>query len=153
MRINELIGELEKRTGGTYPIEGGICAISIDDMPVTIQEINEIGVISTYAEIGEPPPQGLEKLYEAMLSANHLFQGTNGSTISFDAESRHFFLCRVDQTSMMDGAGFCAMLEQFVNTLAVWRKMLADYRPVAETVVDEPDGLSGSAGLSGFMQV
>lgn len=133
MRLNELIGDLETRTGSHFPVEDGLCAISIDDMPVTIQEIDEIGVISTYGEIGEPPPQGLEKLYEAMLSANYLFQATNGSTISLDPERNRFFLCRVDYSELLDGDKFCVMLEQFINTLETWRKILADYRPVSET--------------------
>lgn len=132
MILNDLIQELGKRCGNEFAVEDGVCTLGIDDMTVTVQEIDEVGVISTYADIGEPPPQGLEKLFESMLVANYLFAGTAGSTISFNSERRVFVLCRVDPVSMMDGEKFCNMLEKFVNTLESWRKLLADYRPLAE---------------------
>ena len=128
MRLHELITAFAERVGGEFAVEDGAVTLAIDDMTVTIQELDELGRIATYAEIGEPPPERLEKLYEAMLSANHLFSGTAGSTISFDADGRRFYLCRTDVTQTLDTDAFMAMLEKFVNTLETWRKLLADYR-------------------------
>ena len=141
MRLNELIDAFAEKVGGDFAVEDGMVTLAIDDMTVTIQELDELGRIATYAEIGEPPPERLEKLYEAMLAANHLFAGTAGSTISFDTESRRFYLCRADVADVMDADGFMAMLEKFVNTLETWRKLLSDYRA-------DDSGLKEAAGAN-----
>ena len=138
MRLNELIDAFAEKVGGDFTVEDGMVMLGIDDMSVTIQELDEVGRIATYAEIGEPPPERLEKLYEAMLAANHLFAGTAGSTISFDTESRRFYLCRTDVADVMDADGFMAMLEKFVNTLEIWRKLLADYRSDGAQAAEKP---------------
>ena len=129
MRLNDLIAQFGAKLNLEIALQDGGCTLDIDGMSVTIQEIDELSSISTMAEIGEPPPQGLEKLFESMLAANHLFAGTGGSTISFDGEKRRFYLCRVDRAELMDFEAFQSMLEKFVNVLETWRKMLADYRP------------------------
>lgn len=152
MRLKEMVDELGKRCGGEFQVVDGVCTLGIDDMTISLQEIDELGVISTFAEIGEPPPQGLEKLYEAMLAANHLFAGTAGSTISFDVEQRRFYLCRIDHEPLMDAEGFFAMLEKFVNTLETWRKLLADYRPDESAAAAAPPA-DEQPPLGGFMQV
>ena len=129
MRLNDLINEFGAKLNLEIALNDGGCTLDIDGMSVTIQEIDELSTISTVAEIGEAPPQGLEKLFEAMLAANHLFAGTGGSTISFDIEKRRFYICRIDRSELMDFDAFRSMLEKFVNVLDVWRRLLADYRP------------------------
>ena len=156
MRLAELVEELERQTGGNFEVNNGICALKIDDMSVSLQEIDEVGLISMYAEIGEPPPQHLENLYESMLMANHLFMATAGSTLSLDPETRRFYLCRVDASDSLSSERFCKMLEQFINTLEKWRKLVADFReeaasvPAEENISAFPD-FGGAFG--GFMQV
>ncbi len=134
--------------------EDGLCALNIDDMRVSIQNIDEVGLVSVFGEIGDPPPQGLEELLLAMLSANHLFQGTSGATISRDPETQKFYLCRCDVSSVLDLETFSSNLEKFVNTLETWRKLVADYRPVAgEKEGREGPEMAEAPGLGGFMQV
>ena len=155
MKLQELVNALGAVTGGEFTVEDDVCTIGIDDMTVTIQEIAETSAITTYAEIGEPPPQGLEQLLSAMLNANHLFQGTGGATISRDPSNGKFYLCRYDHTDTLDGDRFIAMIEKFVNVLETWRKMLSDYRPEeGDVAAPAPDAVeSGMNGMPGFMQV
>ena len=40
-----------------------------------------------------------------------------------------FQLCRQESLDVLDEEAFAAMVESFVNTLGIWRKALADYRP------------------------
>ena len=148
MQLNELIKSLNEVAGGEFTVENDTCTIGIDDMVVTIQEIAEEGIITTYAEIGEPPPQGLEQLLDSMLQANYLFQGTGGATISRDPESGKFFLCRCDASDTLDGEKFLKMVEKFVNVLETWVKLLANYRPAEESQSADMAGQTAESDYS-----
>lgn len=130
MEFEEIIQALGKKIGiDLVPDDEGVCQLSVDDMHITIQYLSELQIVSVYAEIGEPPPENPTSLYEAMLAANHLFQGTSGATISREPDSGKIFLCRCDPLLVLDGESFAAGLEKFVNTLETWHKLVAEYRP------------------------
>ena len=82
--------------------EAGACTLAVDGMSVVIQDVSEAGSVGFWGKIGAPPPEGLERLYELMLEANHLFTATAGATISRDPESKDFFLCRVLDLRILD---------------------------------------------------
>ena len=132
MQFDELIKGLGERLQVALTTEDGVCTLGIDDMTVTLMELRELDALVITGEMGEPPPQGLEKLYRVMLEANHNFTGTAGATISLDPERHVFRLCRMSQLVATDVDALVTMLERFVNTLEAWRKLIADYRPVAE---------------------
>jgi len=141
MIFEDLIKGLGERLSIELEIEDDTCMIGVDDMVITVMNLPEAGSVALVGDIGEPPPQGLERLYRSMLVANHLFAGTGGSTISFNDESGKFTLCRIDSASIVDAESFFTILERFVNTLETWRKMLADYRPM-----EDGDAGSGPSG-------
>ena len=153
MEFNELIKGLSEKLGLGLSPQDDVYVLGIDDMQVTLQALNEVDLLSTYGEIGEPPPQGLEQLLTAMLSANHLFQGTAGATISRDPESGKFHLCHCETLSIMTVERLMESLEKFVNVLETWRKLVADYRPsdpaAGAAYTEEPPPF----GADGFMAV
>lgn len=150
MEFRELIESFSKKIGETLHVDdGGACALAIDDMEVTIQLVDEARSLVFFGRIGAPPPQGLEALLMAMLDANHLFKGTGGGTISHDAETGDFYLCRAVPLDQLDLDAFVAQFEKFVNVLELWQRLLADYRP-QEGGADRPDD---NLELSGFMAV
>ena len=153
MEFRELIRGVGEKLGLDMPLQGDVCVLTVDDMQITLQALEEVGQLSVYGEIGEPPPQGLEQLLSAMLNANHLFQGTAGSTISRDPETGRFFLCRYGPLSVLTVERLVEDLENFVNVLETWRKLLLDYRP-SETMA-EPVQTAGppSLGGEGFLAV
>lgn len=150
MEFKELIEGFSKKIGVTLHVdEDGTCALAIDDMEVTVQLVDDARSLVFFGRIGAPPPQGLESLLMAMLDANHLFKGTGGGTISHDAETGDFYLCRAVPLDQLDLDAFIAQFEKFVNVLELWQRLLADYRP-------QEGGADVSAenlGLSGFMAV
>ena len=119
---------------------------------MTIQNLPELGAIALTGDIGEPPPERLEGLYKTLLAANHLFGGTAGSTISLDPENGRIALCRTLTTMTLDGDGFYAELERFVNTAETWSRVVADYRDAA-TEEGETAESPSRLGSEGFMQV
>lgn len=151
MEFTEILTELGKALGlELSPDSEGACVLGVDDhMSVTIQNLDEVSRLAVWAKIGEPPPQGLERLLSAMLEANHLFQGTGGATISRDGEG-NFFLCQLFDLRCLDGKDFTDALERFVNTLEAWQRMLEDYRPDAEAT---PTAAEPTFHDAGFMAV
>ena len=153
MRFEEQIEALGSKIGVPLQVDDeGSCVLSVDDMTVTLQSIPESEAAGFWGEIGEPPPQGLEKLLSAMLEANHMFRGTGGATISRDSETGSFFLCRILDLRSLDADAFSMALERFVNTLEAWIGLVKDYREVAPDAPAEPDVAPGLRN-DGFLAV
>ena len=153
MTFEDLISGLGSKIGVELTSEDGECVINVDDMVVTLMSLPDCGRFAIHGEIGDPPPEGLERLLSSMLEANHLFAGTAGATISRDHETGRFHLCRQEPLAILNADALAAILQSFVNTLEIWRRAIADYRPPAEggtsrTAEPEPD-----LGLDGLMRV
>ena len=154
MRFEEHIEALGREIGVELGVntEGG-CVLSVDDMTITLQNLPEFESVGFWGEIGEPPPQQLEKLLSVMLEANHMFKGTGGATISRDSETGRFYLCRLLDLRCLDAAAFTSALEKFVNTLEAWIALVRDFRDIVPAAV--PEGEPAASGLqnNGFLSV
>ncbi len=51
-------------------------------LQILVQNVSEHHLVLMSADLGEPPPDGGEKLYRTMLEANNLFAGTAGATLA-----------------------------------------------------------------------
>ena len=88
MESSELIKSFGERLSVELALDtDGACAIDVDGLAVTINDLTEISSIALTGDLGEPPPENLEALYKALLEANHLFNGTAGATLSLDAST------------------------------------------------------------------
>ncbi len=152
MTFEELISGLGSKIGVELTSEDGECVINVDDMVVTLMSLPDSDRLAVHGEIGDPPPEGLEQLLSAMLEANHLFAGTAGATISRDHETGRFHLCRHEPLAILDADSLAALVESFVNTLGIWRKAIASYRPVAKSVLEGSDE-GPQLGANGFFRV
>ena len=152
MTFEELISGLGSKIGVELTSDDGSCVINVDDMVVTLMSLPDSDRLAVHGEIGDPPPEGLEQLLSAMLEANHLFVGTAGATISRDHETGRFHLCRHEPLAILDADSLAALVESFVNTLEIWRKVIASYRPVAKSAAECTDEAL-QFGAAGFVQV
>ena len=152
MTFEELISGLGSKIGVELTSDDGSCVINVDDMVVTLMSLPDSDRLAVYGEIGDPPPEGLEQLLSAMLEANHLFAGTAGATISRDHETGRFHLCRQEPLATLDADSLAALVESFANTLEIWRKAIASYRPVAKSAAEGSDG-TPQFGANGFFRV
>ena len=152
MTFEELISGLGSKIGVELTSDDGSCVINVDDMVVTLMSLPDSDRLAVHGEIGDPPPEGLEQLLSAMLEANHLFAGTAGATISRDHETGRFHLCRHEPLATLDADSLAALVESFVNTLEIWRKAIASYRPVAKSAAEGTDE-APQFGANGFVQV
>lgn len=154
MRFEEHIEALGREIGVELGVNNdGACVLSVDDMTVTLQNLPEFESVGFWGEIGEPPPQQLEKLLSVMLEANHMFKGTGGATISRDSETGRFYLCRLLDLRSLDAAAFNGALERFVNTLEAWIALVRDFRDVVPTVLPKDESSGSGLQNNGFLSV
>lgn len=136
MEFEDLLGELGKKLncGPLTADESGSVSLLVDEMPVTIINLNELKSVVFTGEIGEPPPEDrIERLYRALLVANHNFTGTGGATLSIDNETGLVMLCRVMPIAAIDADEFFTYIESFVNTLETWRRIVTEFSGAAAT--------------------
>lgn len=156
MQFSDIFSIFAERYGvsGIEPDENGGCSLGIDDMTVSFMPVPGSDKLLTYSELAEVPSEKPEMLFSAMLQANYLYQGTGGASFAQDPETKKIFLNRYDDLRFMDSDGFCTMLENFVNLVETWRKMIADYCPDEADTSAVEDALPSSAfGNSGFLSV
>ena len=154
MRYEELIEQF----GAQYGVEG---LESQDGAATLVIDGNKIGLISEeatdtvviYAEIGFPPPDANGKFGEIMLKANHLYLGTNGSTLCQNPETDAYALMRPVSLLRLEGAeAFGAIVEDVLSQVENWQQILSGMRE-ANTAEDEQREEAAAFPSGGFMQV
>ena len=153
MEINDIIKSFSEKIGmEIVPSDDGVYMFDVDGIIVTFHVLQEIDAIILTGDIGEPPPERLENLYKAMLEAQYLFKSTFGATISLNSEDNHFYLCKALPQKILDGDVLYAEAEQFVNTLEVWAKLVANYRD-AVSKAEVTDEATPDLDSNGFIRV
>ena len=147
MDFPELISNFAERHGiADLAAKDNAAALDIDGIVVTLVTAGD--ALSVSAEIGEPPAEGRADFAELMLEANL----RSDSFFAKESESGTYILVRRLSLPTLDAESFDAALEALVNLAETWRRLLADFRPVAkaaaERVEDEPQ-----FGANGFVQV
>ena len=147
MEFNDLISDFAKRHNvDNLVAEDSSAALDIDGIVTTI--VNANGVVAISAEIGEPPAEGAANFADLLLEANLETQ----ASFAKSRETGAYMLMRRLPLAGLDGDSFDFELEDFVNRVETWRRLLKDYRPAAEAVSGQEAELP-SFGANGFMQV
>lgn len=130
MEIADLMKKFTDAVGidAIEPDDSGAYHFAIDNMVVVFAERKDSRELLTVAEVGEPPPDGRERLYRTLLESAFLGEGTDGAAFSIERGSGQVCLHRADPLDLMDLDRFRGMLERFVNVLENWRRLVADYR-------------------------
>ena len=157
MEYCELMRQFGAKVGlpDLAPDETGVCRVGIDDMLVLFREDVETSRIMVWAEVGEPPPEGRERLYLLLMESMFMGQATGGATFSIESESGKVYLQRMEFLSALDADSFTGLLEKFVNLLEEWRRIIVDFRPVAEAIKKEADAAESESDFrtGGYLQV
>ena len=110
--------EVESEDGGTK-------------VRVVIQDVSERTLVLMSADLGEPPPEGGERLYRTMLEANNLFEGTAGATLALDAATGRFRLQKYESPDELANDAE-AKVVSFMEMALFWSRAIADFRPQGE---------------------
>ena len=148
MEFNQLIDEFAKR----HNVENLVAvddaaALDIDGIIVTI--VAKGGVLNFSAEIGDPPVEGAAVFSNLLLEANV----QSGAFFAKVPDPGQYVIVQRLQLALVDEDAFDAALETFVNQTETWRRLLADFRPVAKAAAESESAARPSFGSSEFMQV
>ena len=147
MDFEELISDFAERHGiANLTAEDNAAALDVDGIVVTLVTVGD--ALSVSADIGEPPSDGRAEFAELLLEANLQVD----AFFAKEPESGSYILVRRLQLPMLDVDSFDASLEALVNLAETWRRLLADFRPVAKTA-SESVGEAPQFGANGFFQV
>lgn len=154
MTFADIIDTLAKELETTIEVEDNICAVlaggsNKSSATILIQGFDERKALLMTADLGQPPPERLERLYRALLEANDLFRDTAGATLSVDAATGNVRLQRFDAYDAVSEAGPRRALIAFASVASAWRGIVSDFRDAPDESKKEapPQDLSN---LSGF---
>ena len=154
MEATEIIKSFCGKIGIEYaPDKNGTCAFEADGLAVSITDLPEIDSVALVGDLGEPPPQRLERLYKMMLEGNHLLGATGGATLSLNSEMGRFALCQFLPYRATDVDSLYTATDRFVSTLEAWTKLIRDFRDILPAMEKNAADASGELAHSGFMQV
>ena len=147
MDFAKLISEFADRHGiADLTAEDNAAALDIDGIVVTLLATGD--ALSISAEIGEPPSEGRADFAELMLEANLQSE----AFFAKEPESGAYIIVRRLPLPTLEAESFDAALEALVNLAETWRRLLADFRPVAKAAAERSEE-TPQFGASGFVQV
>ena len=148
MDFNELIADFAARHGvEDLTAIDNAAALDIDGITVLLVSNGEVMTVS--AEVGEPPVEGAAAfanlLLEANMQSDFFFAKATGT--------ENYIIVRRLALVSLDATSFDQALEAIVNHAETWRRLLANFRPVAKAAAERAESESPSFGSTGFMQV
>ena len=147
MDFTQLIADFaERHSIANLVAEDNAAALDVDGIVITLVAAGD--ALSISADIGEPPSEGRAEFAELMLEANM----QSGAFFAKEPESGAYVLVRRLQLPTLDAESFDAALEALVNLAETWRRLLADFRPVAKAAAERTEE-SPQFGANGFVQV
>ena len=147
MDFEKLISDFaDRHSVANLAAENNAAALEVDGIVVTLVSVGD--ALSVSAEIGEPPSEGRSEFAELMLEANLQLD----AFFAKEPENGAYILVRRLSLPALDPESFDAALEALVNLAETWRRLLADFRPVAKAAAERVEELP-QFGASGFVQV
>ena len=147
MDFQQLIAGFAERYGiANLAAEDNAAALEVDGIVITLVAVGD--ALSISAGIGEPPSEGRAEFAELLLEANLQSE----AYFAKEPESGAYVLVRRLPLLALEGASFDAAVEALVNLAETWRRLLADFRPVAKAAAENAE-VAPQFGASGFVQV
>ena len=166
MDFREFIQQFAERFGIQMPeIVDEAAAFDADGMPFFLMRVVNEGegdYLVVAADLGEPPPERPEKLYQALLDAGHNFAGAGGGVFARNPHDGHIWLQLREAFASIDVENAISKVKALGDAAINWRNVIREYRegasiPVSATAdegsAELPGGASVGASPSGFMMV
>ena len=147
MDFQQLIADFaERHSIDNLAAEDNSAALDVDGIVITLVAVGD--ALSISADIGEPPSEGRAEFAELLLEANLQSE----AFFAKEHETSAYVLVRRLQLPALDAETFDAALEALVNLAETWRRLLADFRPVAKAAAESIEE-TPQFGATGFVQV
>jgi hypothetical protein len=106
------------------PDADGYLAMSFDDLVVHFQFDDDADELTIFSRIGDVDEDRTEGIYGMLLSANLFWQGSKGTTLSVDPDSRLVFVADRRPVAQLNDAAFQSWLGRFIDVAEHWQKRL-----------------------------
>ena len=166
MDFSKFIQQFADRFGIEMPeIVDDAAAFNADGMPFFMMRVVNEGegdYLVVAADLGEPPPERLEKLYQALLDAGYNFAGAGGGIFARNPGDGHIWLQLREAFASIDVETAISKVKALGDAAINWRDIIREYRegssipePAAtgETPAKPPGDELGGEGPPGFMMV
>ena len=162
MEFPALIRQFAEKYGIQAPeIVDDAAAFDADGMPFFLMRVAKEGeseYLVVAADLGEPPPERPEKLYQALLDAGHNFAVAGGGVFARNPGDGHIWLQLREAFASIDVETAISKVKAFGDAAVNWRDIIKEYREgssLGETAPpgESGDGVSAGEGISGFMLV
>lgn len=152
MEYNELLNEFGKACGldGLKFDDEGVAVILADDISLSFMEVPETRRLVMFADIANTPYGNCERLYKALLEAQHLGIATGGATFSISPNGK-IALYRQDPLMDLDVALLKTIVENFLNLVDRWRELIAAFCPDESPAQDEDPSEEAAPDSSAFV--
>lgn len=151
MEFGKFIQQFAERSGIEMPeIVDDAAAFDADGMPFFLMRVANEGeseYLVVAADLGEPPPERLEKLYQALLDAGHNFAGAGGGVLARNPGDGHIWLQSREPFASMDVETAIAKVKSLGDAAVKWRDIIREYREGAS--IPEPEAATYEAPAGG----
>lgn len=151
----DLIQGLSKQLGYEIQIEDNTCAVGSDDITILLMGIvdNQEDTLVMTSQLGVPPPQRLEKLYEEMMNAMFSHGTTGGASFARNPSDGSIWIQRLEPIANLTPDNLISRISNLGEVATSWRTLINDFReaPVEAGSDTSSEGLSGFG--NGFIQV
>ena len=158
MEFSEFVQQFAERFGIEVPeIVDEAAAFDADGMPFFLMRVvneGESEYLVVAADLGEPPPERLEKLYQVLLDAGHNFAGAGGGVLARNPSDGHIWLQMREPFALMDIETAISKVKTLGDAAINWRDIIKEYREgTSIPELAKADDASGDEGNPGFMMV
>ena len=158
MELDEIMKAFADEIGieGVVADGDGAYHFDIDGINVMFTAIGGGTRLGMFVEIGEPPPEGREIVYRALLEGMAPNDDNEGQAFSILQGTNRVVLYRSDPFVTTDYTAFKERLEKLVNAAEEWRRNIADFPALYGKIQDamkEAKEESRELSQSGFLQV
>ena len=162
MEFSDFIQQFAERFGIEVPeIVDEAAAFDADGMPFFLMRVvneGESEYLVVAADLGEPPPERPEKLYQALLDASHNFAGAGGGVLARNPRDGHIWLQSREPFALMDMETAISKVKTLGDAAINWRDIIKEYRegssiPGPATAGEASAEPRGDEGNHGFMMV
>ena len=162
MEFGKFIEQFAEISGVEMPeIVDDAAAFDADGMPFLVMRVADEGeseYLVIAADLGEPPPERMEKLYEALLDAGHAFAGAGGGVFARNPADGHIWLQLREAYASIDVESAIAKVKALGEAAVNWRDIIREYRegasiPGAQMSGGLPDDGTGAESPPGLVMV
>lgn len=155
MDFSKFIQQFADRFGIEVPeIVDEAAAFDADGMPFFLMRVAKEGeseYLVVAADLGEPPPERMEKLYQALLDAGHNFAGAGGGVLARNPGDGHIWLQSREPFALMDVETAISRVKALGDAALNWRDIIREYREGSP--VPEPAATGDASGGERFSDV